>query len=470
MATTSPPSPPLRGPVPPPVGPAAPGRQLPSRLPRLLALGALALVVLILAFVLFSGGGGADYKLVFANAGQLVKGDQVQVGGVPVGSVKNIVLTSDYKARVTIHVDSSLTPLHAGTTAQIRVPSLSGVANRFVALAPGPNNRPALASGATLPASAAKGVVDIDQLFNIFNERTRKGLRELFQGSAEQYAGASKELQVATPYFPPSLAAVDHIFAELTRDQHTFTEFLVDAAKATTTLAARKQQLTGLVEHGDQAFQALGSQRANLARGVAELPAALREGNRVFADLPATLSALRKLVEVSKPNITTLAPFLARLRPLVVAATPVVGNLSQAVSKPGANNDLTDAVVGYPALERALVAATPNIIRQLGEATGFFARFRPYAPEFVGAARSVGQSSAYYDGNGHYIHASPVFNAFTLGPEDNLTPSGSLQQSLQNLKLGQLRRCPGAATQPAGDGSSPFTDTGQLECDPGQVP
>jgi phospholipid/cholesterol/gamma-HCH transport system substrate-binding protein len=469
MSTASPPRPPLQGPAQ-PDRPGRPGDPLPSRAPRLLAVGALAIVVLLLALVIFSGGGGADYRLVFPNASQLVRGDQVQVGGVPVGTVKNIVLTSDYKARVTIHVNSSLTPLHAGTTAQIRVPSLSGVANRYIALTPGPNNHPALAAGATLPSEAARGAVDIDQLFNIFNERTRKGLRQLFQGSAEQYAGVGRQLHEGITYFPASLAAADHIFAELTRDQSTFTRFLVEAGKATTTLAARKQELAGLVEHASQTFQALGQQRESLVKGVAELPVALREGNRAFAGLPATLSALRKLVDVSKPNITTLAPFLARLRPLIVAATPVVHNLSVAISKPGANNDLTDAVRGYPALEKALVAATPNIVRQLGEATGFFSRFRPYAPEVAGAARSLGQSAAYYDANGHYIHASPVFSEFTLGAGDNLTPASSVQAGLANLKTGQLRRCPGAATQPAPDGSSPFTDTGQLECDPGQVP
>jgi len=52
---------------------------------------------------------------VFAEGDQLVKGDQVQVGGVPVGSIENIALTSNFKALITIHVDSSLTPLHQGT-------------------------------------------------------------------------------------------------------------------------------------------------------------------------------------------------------------------------------------------------------------------------------------------------------------------------------------------------------------------
>jgi phospholipid/cholesterol/gamma-HCH transport system substrate-binding protein len=478
MATTSPPSPPLRDPLPPgQPGGRSPGSGSAARGPgqidrrgRMFALGALGLIVLVLAYLVFAGGGGANYQLEFENAGQLVKGDQVQVGGAPVGSVQNIVLTHDYKALVTIHVDSSLTPLHAGTTAQIRVPSLSGVANRYVALTPGPNSAPKLSAGAKLPASSAHSVTDIDQLFDIFNERTRKGLQQVIEGSAEQYAGASHALNVATPYFAPSLAATDHIFAELTRDQPILTNFLVQSAKATTTIAARSQQLSELVEHADTAFQALGSQRNNLAAGVAALPVVLHQGNHAFAELPATLDALRRLVNVSKPNITMLAPFFARLRPLVAEATPVVGNLSVAVSKPGPNNDLTDAVLGYPALERALIAATPNILKQLPEATAFFGRFRPFTPELVGAARSLGQSASYYDANGHYIHASGVFSEFTLGPEDNLTPSTSLQQGLQNLKQGQLRRCPGAATQPAADGSSPFTDTGQLECDPAQAP
>jgi phospholipid/cholesterol/gamma-HCH transport system substrate-binding protein len=49
-------------------------------------------------------------------------------------------------------------------------------------------------------------------------------------------------------------------------------------------------------------------------------------------------------------------------------------------------------------------------------------------------------------------------------------PSENLKQGLANLKTGQLQRCPGSATQPAADGSSPFTDTGQLECNPAETP
>ena len=51
------------------------------------ALGAVIAAIALVAIVLF-GSGGDDYKVkaTFANAGQLVKGNPVQVGGVPVGS------------------------------------------------------------------------------------------------------------------------------------------------------------------------------------------------------------------------------------------------------------------------------------------------------------------------------------------------------------------------------------------------
>jgi phospholipid/cholesterol/gamma-HCH transport system substrate-binding protein len=473
MATASPPSPPA-APPPPPAGgaplPGGPVRSSSSRITRLIAFGALAAVVLVVALILFAGKGGADYQLVFAEAGQLVRGDQVQVGGVPVGSITNIVLTHDFKARVTIHVDSSLTPLHEGTGAEVRVPSLSSVANRYIALTPGPNSNPALASGATLPSAVTREVVDLDQLFNTLNRPTRKGLQGFIQGSAEQYAGAGRALGTSTEYFPPSLSATDHLFAELVRDQSTFTSFLVETAKAVTTIGARHEQLSGLIENANTTFQAIGSEQANLAQGLRELPLALRQGNRTFADLPATFGVLTRFVEASKPTSKPLTTLFARLRPLLNTATPAVSNFNLAINRPGPNNDLTDIARALPALVQALTTASPAAVTSLRESAPITAFFGPYAPDLAGTLRTFGQAGSYYDANGHYARISPVFPSFKLGSGNTLTPVATPQEGLAGLKTGQLRRCPGGATQPARDASSPFADNELLSCDPLQTP
>jgi phospholipid/cholesterol/gamma-HCH transport system substrate-binding protein len=62
-----------------------------------------------------------------------------------------------------------------------------------------------------------------------------------------------------------------------------------------------------------------------------------------------------------------------------------------------------------------------------------------------------------------------VFPDFVLGENNTLVPT-TTGQAFQSLKTGQLRRCPGAATQPAADKSSPFSDGEQLTCDPLQTP
>jgi phospholipid/cholesterol/gamma-HCH transport system substrate-binding protein len=473
VATTSPPRPPS----PPPAGagagaggPAPRPRAPRSTAIRTLAVGGLALVVLILAYLLFAGKGSATYKLEFAEADQLVLGDQVQVGGVPVGSVNNIELTKNFHALVTIGIESSLAPLHHGTFAQVRTPSLSTVANRYIQLSPGPNNYPTYPEGAHLPASATREVTDLDQVFNALNAKTRKGLQGFIEGTAEQYVGQSKTLGASTEYFPPALSSLSHFFNELSREQGIFTSFLVEGAKAVTTIGARSESLADLIENQNKTFHAVGIEQADLAKGLKLLPGALEQGNKTFAELPATFAVLEQFAKESRPTTKPLTTLLERLRPFLNTATPVVRNFSEVFSRPGPDNDLTDFVRALPPLVKRLTTAEPVTVTALKESVPITAVFGPYAPDLAGTLRTFGAGAGYYDADGHYAHINPVFPSFTLGENNTLTPASSAQAGLEGLVTGQLRRCPGAATQPAADGSSPFVDGELLDCDPTETP
>ena len=468
MATTAPPPPPAPA-APPPAGGVPPQPSRRSGAGRFVAFVVIGLLILAALFLLLGGGGGsATYSIIFNDSAQLVRGDQVQVGGVPVGSVTQITLTKDFKARVTFEVESSLAPLHQGTTAQIRQPSLSSVANRYIALSPGPNNNPEIPEGGTLPSSATKEVTDIDQLFNTLDPKTREGLKQFIQGTAEQYAGASKPFGESVEYFSPAISATDKVFAQLVKDEPTLTHFLVESAKAVTTIGARAPQLEGLIEHGNQTFQAIGSQQAALAAGLKQLPLTLHQGNVTFTNLPATLSALTALIEASRPQNKSLTTLLERLQPLATTATPVLSNFANAVSRPGPNNDLTDLALALPQLEKVLKTSAPATVTALQESVPITAFFGPYAPDLSGALRTFGQAASYYDANGHYARVSPVLPDYKV-EGNTLTPT-TPQAALEGLLSGQLRRCPGGATQPAADGSSPFTDNGLLSCDPLETP
>ena len=185
---------------------------------------------------------------------------------------------------------------------------------------------------------------------------------------------------------------------------------------------------------------------------------------------PATFSALEELVNASKPTSQPLTTLFTKLRPLVTTATPVVRNFSLSFSRPGPNNDLTDYVLALPQLAKALETASPAGVTSLKESVPITSLWGPYSPDLEGTLREFGQTTAYYDANGHYARISPVFPDFKLGSNNNLTPANSPQEALEHLKSGQLQRCPGAATQPAPDGSSPFTANGNLGCNPAETP
>ena len=118
---------------------------------RGIALTALVLAVGLAGYLLlFKPTGGHEYTLLFQNAGQLVKDDDVQVGGRRVGSVRSIELTDDNQAAVKVTVEEPYAPLREGTQAVIRLTSLSGIANRYVALTLAPEGKRELDDGAQL--------------------------------------------------------------------------------------------------------------------------------------------------------------------------------------------------------------------------------------------------------------------------------------------------------------------------------
>jgi phospholipid/cholesterol/gamma-HCH transport system substrate-binding protein len=434
---------------------------------RIAAVAALALAVVIVAVVVLGGKGGKTYYIDFQNAGQLVKGDDVQVGGRRIGSVKAITLTNHNLARIKVAINDPYAPLHAGTTALVRATSLSGIANRYIALTPGPNSNHSLPDGATIGSDSTTSIVDLDQLFNTLNAPTRKALQDFIQGSATQYQGKGVQANQSAKYFGPALSSTDQVIQQVLRDQGAFTTFLANSSKLVTDVAARRNDLSSLVANANATAGAIAQENTAFNTDLALLPGTLRKANTTFVNLRATLVDLTTLVNTSKPVAPKLAPFFAALRPLVRDAVPTFKSLSQVLFLPGPNNDLNDLMKKLPALQNAAKPAFANSITALQKSQPVVSFIRPYTPEFVGWLRDFGQGASSYDANGHYARIQPIFNAFSpnsLSPTP--IPTGDRFAGVQQ---GNMARCPGAASQYPPDGSAPFLDGGGLDCQPSEV-
>jgi phospholipid/cholesterol/gamma-HCH transport system substrate-binding protein len=433
---------------------------------RVLALALVLLAIVAVAVLLFRGDGGYTVTAEFVNAGQVVKGNEVKAGGVTVGSVKDIDLSQDGRAEIKIGVDDSdYQPLRRGTQLLIKQASLSGIANRYVDLQLGPANGEEIDDGGTIGVDQTGSAVELDQIFDLFNDRTRTGLQDFFKGSAEMLKGRGKELREGVHYLNPALSTGARLFQELTRDDALLERFLVDSGTLVHALAERRDDLTGVVGNLNATFGALGSQQDALAESVERLPPFMRRANTTFVNLRSALDDVDPLVDASKPVVRRLGPFLDQARLFAHDAAPTFRDLSRTIGRRGPRNDLIELIRSFPPLARVAMddqkvngatrrGAFPETTDALKAAAPTIAFGRPYTPDFVGWMDDFSTTGGYDALGGFsraWINLSEIL--YGAGP-----------------KVHQFRRCPGANEEAAADGSNVLSasEAAALDCDPSQ--
>ena len=463
-----------------------------SGIGRVAAVAAVVAAAVLVGLLVFGGATGYEVEARFQNANQLVKGNLVQMGGAPVGSVKDMRVSPDGQAIIKLAIDESHAPLRKGTIARIRQSSQSGIANRYVDLfVPDGRQAATIEDGGRLGVDETVTSVDIDQLFNTFDPETRKGFQGFFRGWAKASKGRGEQTREAFEYLNPALSTSRRLFAELNHDTPTLERFIVDSAKLVTALAERRDDLASLIGNLNETTRAIGNEKAALAEAIGALPDFMRQSNTTFVNLRSALDDVDPLVEASKPVAKRLGPFLDELRPFARDARPTVRDLRRVVRTRGADNDLIDLTRTFgPLAAEALDRKTRQIdfgggAKDVGETDGafpaaakgfsdsgeIFRQGRPYTPELMGWFDDFSTSGAY-DAIGGVSRAQVYFNALAV---ENLDPTNPLNALIplsqrgeaykQLARVGQFRRCPGGAEIRASDGSNVLTAEQQKEYD-----
>jgi phospholipid/cholesterol/gamma-HCH transport system substrate-binding protein len=455
----------------------------------------LALAALIVIYVLLLGrGGNYTVTAAFESASQLVKGNQVEVAGAPVGSVSGISLSNNGEALVKMEIsDSAYTPLPQGTHATVRSQSLSGIANRYVDLTlPSHPDGQMISSGGEITQVDTTSEVDLDQLFNTLNKPTIAHLQEVIRGFARAYDGVGPQANRGFYYLNPFLSTSRRVFGELNSDQANLEGLVVNAAGLTSTLDQRAPQISSLVANLNGMLGTIGAQQQSLASAVGQLPDFMRQFNTTAVNLRAALDDLQPLVNASRPVALKLQPFTKRLRGFARDAVPTVHGLNGIINSPGPNNDLIEltrlqdplAQIGVGPVERngaSRPGALPASAQSLTNSLPQVSMLRAYSPELTGWFDDFGQSGKS-DAFGGIGRIATLANAFTPGAPgvicgplelpppigtgacSALTASGLLSQ----LGIKDLRRCPGSNER--GLTNDQLTQGGTLDCDPNQVP
>ena len=205
-----------------------------------------------------------DYKAVFSDATGVVKGDDVRIAGVKVGSVKDIKVIDRSRALVSFNVakDSIVTK---SSTATIRYRNLVG--QRYISLTQGVGNLGRLPSDATIPMSLTKPALDLTVLFNGFKplfqalspadiNKLSAEVVQVFQGEG----GNFNELLTSTASLTNSLADRDKVIGDLIDNLNSVLGTVAGRDRELSELIVDfKNLMAGLVQDKDAILNSLDS-------------------------------------------------------------------------------------------------------------------------------------------------------------------------------------------------------------------
>ena len=371
---------------------------------RIAAAGALGGVVVLLAVWLVVGGSPYVIHARFIDAGQLVVGAPVQIGGDRVGEVADLSITSDGQADVRLDLEAGgWTPLHRGTTATIRSPGFSGVANRYVDLMPGPLGAPEIPDDGVLTSDETRPIVDLDEVLDMFDEKTRDDVQRFIAGSAEIYAGNAQDINDTILYLNPALSQTRALTRELARDKRQFGDLLVDASTVMASLAPRGGEIEQGVGNTAATLDALAFERESFGRALDGAPALFRQARGSLVDIRGALRDIRPALRDTRPLAKPSAEIFRKLDPLARRSIPVVRDARELIEP------LLRTLEGVPPLAEVGVDALGSTASAVRDGRPIFEGLRPYAPD-LGAALFGGlgaSTMSAYDANGHYARGGP---------------------------------------------------------------
>jgi virulence factor Mce-like protein len=302
---------------------------------RLLALAGAVLAAAAGVAIAAPSQDGSDYRVdvVFDDSRGLVPGQLVQVAGARVGTITDVTVTRDYKARVHLEVDRKFAPFRADATCTIKPQGL--IAENYVECVPGsPDARPLRGRGdapPTVPVERTTQPVALTDLFEIWNAPTRDRLQVLLSTLGIATVSRGEDLNAILRRANPTLARARETIGVLERQRDDLAAAVDATGEIADRLAERPERLRTLVDRAAAVTTKTATERAALGAGVRRLPGLLREARPALQRLDATMDAgqpLLERLEAAAPPVNRLSadvprlakvaePALARLAPVL---------------------------------------------------------------------------------------------------------------------------------------------------------
>ena len=384
---------------------------------RRVAVAVVVTAALVAALVVMGSGSGGSYQVraIFDSAAFVVKGEDVKVAGVRVGSIDSLSVTPRNQAAVVLNIElPGYQDFRRDATCRIRPQSLIG--EQFVECLPtqprgaGDPLPPPLAKlkngQRLLPASQTSTSVALDLIGDINRLPVRQRLTLILNELGVATAGRGEDINDIIRRAAPALQETDKVLNLVATQNKVLEQLAVDSDQILGPLSRERAHLTGFVKHSATVAAASVERQQALAQDFQKLPTFLAELTPTMNRLGAFADQATPVAADLRLGAQAINELIARTGPFSRAATPALTRLG-AVSRPG-----------IPALR-----ATLPIIKDLH---GFSKQLQPVARDLaqllVSFQRNDGvknlmdyiyfqvQAINGFDSVGHFLRAGLVVN------------------------------------------------------------
>jgi virulence factor Mce-like protein len=379
-------------------------------------VGAVTILIVIVAvFLAYNANNGLPFvstynlKAKVPNADALVKGNEVRIGGVRVGVVKTVIPVQEKDGRVaaelSLSLDQSAEPLPVDSTITIRPKSALGL--KYLQVTPGHSSK-GFEAGETIPLAAyTPEPVDIDQFFDVFDEPTRKAIRQNQAGFGNALAGRGPQLNEGIGALRRLVVNGQPLLRKIVEPSTDFAGFWRALENFSATVAPVAETQASLFVALDRTFAAFARvSRPYIQETIEKGPPTL---DAVNADLPAVRPFFRdsaRFFTALKPGAKALgetSPIIAEsLHAGVPAlnASPVLNNQLQPTAE--ALVDFQEASGVFNGLD--LLIDTNNLLKP---ALDFIAPAQTTCNYLTLAFREVANAGSAGNGQGNWLNFIP---------------------------------------------------------------
>jgi phospholipid/cholesterol/gamma-HCH transport system substrate-binding protein len=296
----------------------------------LIPLSVLAVAAVVVLVTQPFGSSGYRVDAIFDTADGISSGMNVEVAGVPVGSVVGVKLTSDMKARLQLRVAQKFAPFHADASCQILPEGI--ISENYVQCDPGSSRSPALATSGTERPTVAlthdSTPVSLQQFIDIFSLPTADRLQLLINELGIATAGRGEDINAILRRANPSLTQANRVLATIDAQRSQLSDAITQTNSVITELAHRRGSVRQFVEEAASLSELTAAHRGPLASSIAKLPPLLSQVTSAADSLHRLSGGAVPLLNALQSDAPALTQLTSTIPQFTSAALPAVHSLS----------------------------------------------------------------------------------------------------------------------------------------------